>query len=74
MDMLRLARAGKNALLVAATGSGKTLAGFLPTIAELTEKPTEGLHTLYISPPARAGACPSGAAAAPIRARQTSSG
>ena len=48
--MLRLARAGKNALLVAATGSGKTLAGFLPTIAELTEKPTEGLHTLYISP------------------------
>ena len=48
--MLRLARAGKNALLVAATGSGKTLAGFLPTIAELVEQPTEGLHTLYISP------------------------
>ncbi|HEX4894365.1 MAG TPA: ligase-associated DNA damage response DEXH box helicase, partial [Hyphomicrobiaceae bacterium] len=40
----------KNALLVAATGSGKTLAGFLPTISELTEKPTDGLHTLYISP------------------------
>ncbi len=50
MDMLRLARAGKNALLVAATGSGKTLAGFLPTIAELAEQPNEGLHTLYISP------------------------
>lgn len=50
MDLLRLARAGKNALLVAATGSGKTLAGFLPTIAELTEQPSEGLHTLYISP------------------------
>jgi ATP-dependent Lhr-like helicase len=48
--MLRLARAGKNALLVAATGSGKTLAGFLPTISELVEEPTEGLHTLYISP------------------------
>ena len=48
--MLRLARAGKNALLVAATGSGKTLAGFLPTILELVEQPTEGLHTLYISP------------------------
>jgi ATP-dependent Lhr-like helicase len=48
--MLRLARAGKNALLVAATGSGKTLAGFLPTISELVEHPTEGLHTLYISP------------------------
>src|ERR671913_648572 len=48
--MLRLARAGKNALLVAATGSGKTLAGFLPIISELVERPTEGLHTLYISP------------------------
>ena len=48
--MLRLARAGKNVLLVAATGSGKTLAGFLPTITELVEQPTEGLHTLYISP------------------------
>ena len=29
---------------------GKTLAGFLPTISELVEQPTEGLHTLYISP------------------------
>jgi ATP-dependent Lhr-like helicase len=48
--MLRLARSGKNVLLVAATGSGKTLAGFLPTIAELVEQPTDGLHTLYISP------------------------
>lgn len=48
--MLELARAGKSALLVAATGSGKTLAGFLPTICELAEKPSEGLHTLYISP------------------------
>ena len=48
--MLEHARAGKSALLVAATGSGKTLAGFLPTICELTEQPSEGLHTLYISP------------------------
>lgn len=48
--MLELARAGRSALLVAATGSGKTLAGFLPTICELAENPTEGLHTLYISP------------------------
>jgi len=48
--MLELARAGKSALLVAATGSGKTLAGFLPTICDLAEDPTEGLHTLYISP------------------------
>jgi ATP-dependent Lhr-like helicase len=48
--MLGLAGAGRSALLVAATGSGKTLAGFLPTICELAKKPTEGLHTLYISP------------------------
>ncbi|MBA2771255.1 MAG: ligase-associated DNA damage response DEXH box helicase, partial [Sphingomonas sp.] len=50
LEMLRLARAGKSALLVAATGSGKTLAGFLPTICELAERPGEGLHTLYVSP------------------------
>ena len=41
---------GGSALLVAPTGAGKTLAGFLPTLAELIEAPTEGLHTLYISP------------------------
>src|SRR5438067_11055777 len=48
--MLELARAGRSALLVAATGAGKTLAGFLPTISELVEQPSEGLHTLYVSP------------------------
>ncbi len=48
--MLELARAGRSALLVAATGAGKTLAGFLPTICELAEHPSEGLHTLYVSP------------------------
>ena len=48
--MLGAARAGRNALLVAATGAGKTLAGFLPTICELAEAPREGLHTLYVSP------------------------
>ena len=48
--MLDLARRGRSALLVAATGAGKTLAGFLPSICELAEQPTEGLHTLYISP------------------------
>ncbi|AOW25462.1 DNA ligase-associated DEXH box helicase [Sphingomonas melonis TY] len=48
--MLREARAGRHALLVATTGAGKTLAGFLPTLAELIEAPTEGLHTLYVSP------------------------
>jgi ATP-dependent helicase Lhr and Lhr-like helicase len=48
--MLDRARAGRSALLVAATGAGKTLAGFLPTLCDLVEGPTEGLHTLYISP------------------------
>jgi ATP-dependent Lhr-like helicase len=48
--MLELARRGRSALLVAATGAGKTLAGFLPTICDLAEQPSEGLHTLYVSP------------------------
>ena len=48
--MLDAARAGRHALLGAATGAGKTLAGFLPTLAELIESPSEGLHTLYVSP------------------------
>ena len=48
--MLDLARRGRSALLVAATGAGKTLAGFLPTICELAEAPSEELHTLYVSP------------------------
>jgi ATP-dependent Lhr-like helicase len=50
LEMLELARRGRSVLLVAATGAGKTLAGFLPTICELTERPAEGLHTLYVSP------------------------
>ncbi|WP_275431438.1 ligase-associated DNA damage response DEXH box helicase [Sphingomonas longa] len=49
-DMLAEGRAGRHALLVATTGAGKTLAGFLPTLTELIEVPTEGLHTLYVSP------------------------
>ncbi|MDB5696623.1 MAG: ligase-associated damage response box helicase [Sphingomonas bacterium] len=48
--MLDRARAGRHALLVATTGAGKTLSGFLPTLAELIEHPSEGLHTLYVSP------------------------
>ncbi|MCJ8157277.1 ligase-associated DNA damage response DEXH box helicase [Sphingomonas sp. LaA6.9] len=48
--MLDAARAGRHALLVAPTGAGKTLAGFLPTLVDLIEAPTEGLHTLYVSP------------------------
>src|SRR3954447_22108234 len=50
LEMLAAARAGRSALLVAPTGAGKTLAGFLPSIVELAEAPTEGRHALYISP------------------------
>jgi ATP-dependent Lhr-like helicase len=50
IEMLQAARAKRHALLVATTGAGKTLAGFLPTLADLVERPGEGLHTLYISP------------------------
>ena len=50
LDMLDVARAGHHGLLVASTGAGKTLAGFLPTLTELIETPTQGLHTLYVSP------------------------
>src|SRR4051812_18425283 len=49
-EMLAAARAGRSVLLVAPTGAGKTLAGFLPSLTELIEAPTDGLHTLYISP------------------------
>ncbi|HYE48770.1 MAG TPA: ligase-associated DNA damage response DEXH box helicase [Azospirillaceae bacterium] len=50
LEMVRAARDGAHALLVAPTGGGKTLAGFLPSLIELSERPREGLHTLYISP------------------------
>ena len=49
-EMVRAGRAGRSVLLVAATGAGKTLAGFLPSLIELIEAPTDGLHTLYVSP------------------------
>lgn len=49
-DMLAAAERGEHALLVAATGAGKTLAGFLPTLVDLAEHPTDRLHTLYVSP------------------------
>ncbi len=48
--MVAAARAGGHALLVAPTGAGKTLAGFLATLADLAERPREGLHTIYVSP------------------------
>jgi ATP-dependent Lhr-like helicase len=50
LEMLAAARAGRSALLVAPTGAGKTLAGFIASLAELIEHPTDGLHTLYVSP------------------------
>jgi len=50
LEMLEAGRAGRHALLVAPTGAGKTLAGFLPSLVELIEAPTDRLHTLYISP------------------------
>ena len=50
LDMRAAYLAGEHALLVAPTGAGKTLAGFLATLADLAEQPSEGLHTLYISP------------------------
>jgi ATP-dependent helicase Lhr and Lhr-like helicase len=50
LEMLEAARAGRHTLLVAPTGSGKTLAGFLPTLVDLLERPSDGLHTIYISP------------------------
>ncbi|MCF6303592.1 MAG: DEAD/DEAH box helicase, partial [Devosiaceae bacterium] len=49
-DVLQATRAGYSSLLIAPTGAGKTLAGFLPTLADLVERPHKGLHTLYISP------------------------
>jgi len=65
LDLLKHARDGHSALLIAPTGGGKTLAGFLPTLVELSERSaksrklvsigrdlrrSQGLHTLYISP------------------------
>jgi ATP-dependent Lhr-like helicase len=50
LEMLAAARAGRSALLIAPTGAGKTMAGFLPSLVELIERPTQGLHTLYVSP------------------------
>ncbi len=37
-------------VLIAPTGAGKTLSGFLPSLVDLIHAPTQGLHTLYISP------------------------
>ena len=45
LDILKAARAGRSALLIAPTGSGKTLAGFLPSLVELHAAPRSGVHT-----------------------------
>ncbi|HYC13029.1 MAG TPA: DEAD/DEAH box helicase, partial [Stellaceae bacterium] len=50
ITLLKAARQGRSALLIAPTGGGKTLAGFLPSLVELAEAPPSGLHTLYVSP------------------------
>jgi ATP-dependent Lhr-like helicase len=54
LAMLKKAREGRDALLIAPTGGGKTLAGFLPSLVELSARPKpnapRGVHTLYISP------------------------
>ncbi|HKP80104.1 MAG TPA: DEAD/DEAH box helicase, partial [Phenylobacterium sp.] len=54
LEMVAKGREGRDALLIAPTGGGKTLAGFLPSLIELSERPSantpRGLHTLYISP------------------------
>jgi ATP-dependent Lhr-like helicase len=36
LELLRVARAERSALLIAPTGAGKTLAGFLPSLVELS--------------------------------------
>jgi ATP-dependent Lhr-like helicase len=50
LALLDAARRGENALLIAPTGGGKTLAGFLPSLVELAEQPSQALHTIYLSP------------------------
>ena len=42
LELLRVARAGRSALLIAPTGAGKTLAGFLPSLVELSEVSQRG--------------------------------
>ena len=50
LEMIDHGLAGRSTLLVAPTGTGKTLAGFLPSLIDLDQNLTQGLHTLYISP------------------------
>jgi ATP-dependent Lhr-like helicase len=51
IEVLARVGAGHDVLLISPTGGGKTLAGFLPSLIDLTQRPSEGhIHTLYISP------------------------
>jgi Lhr-like helicases len=50
LAMLEAAGRGEHTLLIAPTGGGKTLAGFLPSLVDLARRPSQRLHTLYISP------------------------
>lgn len=51
LAVLAHAEARESVLLISPTGGGKTLAGFLPSLAEITERGSGGgIHTLYISP------------------------
>jgi ATP-dependent Lhr-like helicase len=51
LRVLAHAEARESVLLISPTGGGKTLAGFLPSLAEITERGSgNGIHTLYISP------------------------
>jgi ATP-dependent Lhr-like helicase len=54
LDLLRLAREGRSALLVAPTGAGKTLAGFLPSLVDLAEKPARKAAAVPATPVGRA--------------------
>jgi ATP-dependent helicase Lhr and Lhr-like helicase len=50
LELLRLARGRRSALLIAPTGAGKTLAGFLPTLVELSgqSSPERGLPSRLV--------------------------
>ncbi len=50
IEMIKHGTEGRSTLLVAPTGTGKTLAGFLPSLIDLDQNLSDGLHTLYISP------------------------
>lgn len=50
LEMVAADAGGRSCLLIAPTGAGKTLAGFLPSLINIVQNPSPGLHTIYISP------------------------